>query len=222
MEAQADEAVAAFRAQLDRWRRILGQGAKRVGWKLAFGIDSIEAVQGDVPMLGHLTSRTELPNQGSFQGGGATELGFDTELAIQVARRVEPEEEDRKLAAAVGAVAVALELVDLDAPQDDLVRVIENNVMHQAFVLGKPSPPRITGELTAAALVDGREVERATKTPDLVAGIRHAARLLGSVGEALVPGDWILTGSLTQAPCGRRTTVSASIIGLDTVTMHIA
>jgi hypothetical protein len=54
------EIAAGLAAQLARRRAALDAGARRVGWKLAYGIAEIEALVGDAPAIGHRTSATLL------------------------------------------------------------------------------------------------------------------------------------------------------------------
>jgi hypothetical protein len=99
------EIAAGLAAQLARRRADLGAGARGVGWKLAYGIAEIEALIGDAPAIGHLTSATLLEPGGVYRGaGGDRELRVETELAVEVG-------EGRTIA----GLAVALEVVDVGA-----------------------------------------------------------------------------------------------------------
>src|SRR4051794_18313163 len=62
--------LAALAAQLELRRELLADGARHVGWKLAFGIDALEAVLGTRPGTGYLTSATQLADGALFSAAG--------------------------------------------------------------------------------------------------------------------------------------------------------
>jgi 2-oxo-3-hexenedioate decarboxylase len=219
----SDLASLAFRAQLRHWSSLLADGHERVGWKLAFGIEAIERVRGARPLLGYLTSASRLPDGGVYHApSGYGGLRFEAEVAVHVAEQVDPEMDDSEIVAAADAIAAALEIVNLAQPEDGLVRVVENNVLHEAFVLGDPRPlTRPDVSVTAVSAVDGREARRTTVAPPLVAGLREAAALLNEHGEALEPGDWLMTGSMAQTECVPGTRSSVSISGLGELSVRI-
>jgi 2-keto-4-pentenoate hydratase len=176
--------VAATRALLRDWRAALDEGAQRVGWKLGYDFEEIEAVIGDGAVLGYLTSATLLEDGGRFDSSSVRELRAETEVAVR----------------AGGGQAVALELVDVARPPDDLEGIVAGNVAHRAFVLG---PER-------DAVGDYGPV------------VRTAAALLETAGERLEPGDWVLSGSITHDPVGPGDAATAAVDGLGTVSVTIA
>jgi hypothetical protein len=128
-------------------------GAARVGWKVALGMEEVE----NRPVIGYLTSATELRSGAAHSATGAAELCVDAELAVEIGRD-----------GAIAGYAAALELVDLGQGRGSLESVIRANVLHRAFVLG-PShvePARaaavsVDGDLRAAAFAEFAVEERA-------------------------------------------------------------
>lgn len=69
------------------WRATRGAGAQRVGWKL--GVGDAERI-GPGPVIGHLTTATQLQPGGCFNAEGVEALHADAELAIELRQDVEP------------------------------------------------------------------------------------------------------------------------------------
>ena len=174
--------VAALRNQLAERRRLLDAGAARVGWKVALGIEEVE----NRPVIGYLTSATQLPAGAVHSAAGAAELCVDAELAVEAGRD-----------GTIARYAAALELVDLGQGRGSVESVLHANVLHRAFVLGSPhdEPAR-----TARVYVD--DVLRAEAVAEfaLEERVDVVAYWLAAAGERLEPGDWIITGSIVQVP----------------------
>jgi 2-keto-4-pentenoate hydratase len=196
--------VAALRAQLER----RPAGARRVGWKLGGHIDEVEAVTGGRPAIGYLTSAT-LRSDGEVYAGGGGALHADTELVVELGADGE-----------IAAACVALEIVDLARPPDDLEGIVAGNVFHRAFALGPPASPPVAA--TARSVVNGDVRAEARVRGDHGEVVRTVAELLAAVGEELLPGDRILTGNVTQVPVWPGDEVAAEIDGLGRVALTIA
>lgn len=187
--------VSALQAQLDA----RDPAARRVGWKIARGIAEVEELIGREPVIGNLTSATQLDSGDVYHGEGP--LHADCEVAIEVG----------------GGLAVGLELVDLRRPPEGMVAA---NVTHRAFVLGPSRPSGRLGE--AALIVDGEVRARARAEVDVEATLSAVSRWLEAVGEKLLPGDRILAGSIVQIPLAPGDCVAAEIEGLGRVEAVIA
>jgi hypothetical protein len=97
-----------------------------VGWKLAFGVEEVEALVGTDPVIGHITTATLLEPAGVFTGASAARrLRPETELAVEVG----PDE-------TVAGLAVALEIVDTGRPPNGLEEIVLANVYHRAVAFG--------------------------------------------------------------------------------------
>jgi 2-oxo-3-hexenedioate decarboxylase len=201
----------ATRRQLETWRAALDAGARRVGWKLAFGIEEVEALVGDDPAIGHITSRTVLPPGGTFTGAAAVRrLVAETELAVAAG-------DD----ATVAGLAVALEVVDTARPPDGLEPILADNAYHRAVAFGPVRACTVAG--AHARLRVGHEVaEVRCVTSDPAAVLAAASRLLLAAGERLCPGDLVLAGSACHVPVAPGDTVTAEIDGLSPVAITIA
>lgn len=82
MDPAAADARRVQRAQLARRDAALARGATHIGWKLAFGIPAIERATGGAPLVGYLTSATQLTPGSTFPVGAVGDgLRAETELA---------------------------------------------------------------------------------------------------------------------------------------------
>ncbi len=108
-------------------------GATRVGWKL--GLGEGERI-GPRPVVGHLTSATELRPGSSFRARGTVDLKADAEIGLEFAANVALDAERDAAVEAIAGYGAALELVDLGAAGGDPEEIVATNVYHRAFALG--------------------------------------------------------------------------------------
>jgi 2-keto-4-pentenoate hydratase len=194
--------VAALTVQLDLWRAALAEGAERVGWKLGTGEG--ERI-GPGPVIGHLTSATQMEPGAVYRAGDALDLRADAEVALHLGADVSPDADRETAAAAIAGYGPALELVDLGAPPPgDPERIVATNIWHRAFALGPldhpPPPPEAKGRL----VVNGETRDSAPISKDFAKLVQAAARLLGAVDERLEAGDRLITGGGGRTPRSRR------------------
>jgi 2-keto-4-pentenoate hydratase len=204
--------VAATRTQLDAWRALIADGAERVGWKIALGIEEVEAVVGGDPALGHITTATVLEPGATFAGAAAVrQLRAETEVMVEVGPR-----------ATVAGLAVALEIVDTGRPPNGLEAIVAANVYHRAVAFGPTRPGASLRGALARLLVGGEVRELSEVTADPVATVAAIGGLLDAAGEGLAPGDRILAGSACHVQVAPGDTVVAEIDGLGAVEATIA
>ena len=185
--SEVDARVAkALRVQLQSWRSALAAGASRVGWKIGLNIPEVQERLGlREPVIGHLTSSTQLEPGGEYVGGAALELRAEPEVAVEVGRDVPGDVDEETGREAIAAYGPAIELVDVGRPPGDLEGIVAANVFHRAFVLG-PSRPALTTEGVAAEVAVNGERRAEADTPDDFAEVvMLVARLLDAVGERL-------------------------------------
>src|SRR3954454_17035140 len=164
--------------QLERWHTTLGLGARRVGWKLGMG--ERESI-GPGPVIGHLTSATQVEPGGVYHAQGIPALHADAEVALVLGRDVWPDADWESAREAIAGFGVALELVDLGSPPDDPQSIVAANVFHRAYRLGPfdrslPEVGRINGRL----IVNGRVRGEAAASPNFAELVRSVAVLLGA------------------------------------------
>src|SRR4051795_11517298 len=193
-------------------RAALDAGARRVGWKLAYGIAEVEELAGDEPVVGHLTSATLLAPGGAYHRASADrELRVETELAVEVGE-----------GGAIAGLLVALEVVDVGRPPHGAQALVAANVLHRAVAFGRTRPGAGAPAGPARLLIGGELREEAPVRGDPAAVVATTARLLAAIGERLEPGDRILAGSSCHVPAVPGDAVVAEIAGLGAVAATIA
>jgi len=180
-----------MRIQLAGWRSALASAdVQRVGWKIGLNAPPVmEALEIDRPVIGWIASGTRLEPPAEFPTAGATRLGAEPELAITVDE-----------GGTVGALAAAIEIVDVDKPFDDLTAILADNIFHKGVVFGPQAEARPLEGITARIERDGAleaELDLADKVGDPAAVVEVVGGRLEEVGEALEPGDRIIAGALT-------------------------
>jgi 2-keto-4-pentenoate hydratase len=202
--------AAALHAQLVRWRTALDAGERRIGWKLGLNIAEVEEVIGHDPIIGHLTTATLLGTGESYIAQDGEDLRAETEVVLVIGQDVAADASTDQARAAIAGAAVALEIVDVSRPPDELEGIVIENAFHRAFVLGpaRPvDPSRLEGRLT----INGELRASATTRDDHSAVVRAVAQLLAAAGEQLQRGDQILAGALTHVPIQRGDEIEADI-----------
>ena len=200
-DARVEGAVA---AQLEAWRTALEAGAERVGWKIGLNVPEIQVRLGlREPVIGHLTSATQLQSGATYPAGDAAELMAEPEVALELGRGVNGDADEDEAREAIAGYGPAIELVDVGRPPADLEGIVSGNIFHRAFVLG-PSLPAFPAEgVEAVVSVNGGERARRDAPDDFAEVVTLVARLLDAVGQSLEAGDRIIAGSLTpQVPVG--------------------
>ena len=192
-------------AQGRRRADLLAGGARAVGWKAGLGTAAaMEKVGTGAPVAGFLTDATRVADGASVALDGWTTPTFEPELAIRVDADVAADASLDDVASAVGAIAPAIELVDLEPP-DDLAAVLTGNVFHRVYLVGAWTPA--TGADVAAArlevAIDGKpraaQVDPAAALGDLVEVVRSIAAQAALAGAGLRAGELVITGSAIPA-----------------------
>jgi 2-keto-4-pentenoate hydratase len=189
-----------MRAQLARLR---DGGAAPIGWKAGMNAPEPRRRLGLTrPLVGFLTDATLVPSGGSVAVGGWQAPRLEPEIAMRVGSDVVGGASRDAVAAAVDALAPAIELVDLTGPGDDVEAILGLNVFHRAVVLGPWDAGRAGAHLDGVALdVEGR-VEAADPTAvlgDLVEVVRGVADTLAHAGESMRAGQFVICGSVVPA-----------------------
>src|SRR5918999_1923945 len=189
---------AGLRRQLEEWRRLLGQGAERLGWKIGFNAPQAQQTLGlKEPVIGFLTSATRIEPGSEHSLAGAQKPLVEVEVAIELRRPVGPGAEVDEALAAIESLGIAIELIDMPGPPDDLEQALAGNVFHRGVVIGPHRQDAAVGGIVATISVSGEERESAPANVDLAETIRLVADLLAAGGERLEAGDRIIAGTLT-------------------------
>ena len=214
-------------AQADALRRRVEAGDELLGWKVGLNAAPVQAALGlDGVVVGFLTTATALEGGVTHSLAGASNPGIEPELAIRFGADL-PADASEQVAAAIDAIAPALELVDLDRPLDDLHAILAGNVFHRGVLLGDFDVARVGGDLDGLAVAvrrsgeDAGSVSAAESYGDLAETVRMVSRRLALMGESLRAGQFVIAGSLTPiVPVAAGDEVRADFGPLGALTME--
>jgi 2-keto-4-pentenoate hydratase len=218
----------AYRIQLALIRRrCAAQGERRIGWKVGLTAKAIQQQFGfDEPVFGCLLDSGRIANGHVFRHADLIGPGFENELCVELARDVAPGAGIDEVAAAIGAIHPALEIIETRGDfVGHIALALADNAQQYAFVLGAPvrvSDPASLAELTARVRLNGEEVGSGLGSAVLghpFNSVAWLARKLAEFGEKLSAGELVMTGSFTrQFPLAQGDRVETSFEGLGKVT----
>jgi 2-keto-4-pentenoate hydratase len=221
--------AAGMRALLAARDECVRAGARQIGWKLAFGAPAAAAALGiDRPLVGVLLDDGLIEDGATVPVGAWTSPVLEVEIAAHLRRDVAADASWEDVRDAIGGLAPAIELVDIDGPRDDVPAVLAVNIFHRHVVLGPVADGVATAEgVRARVRVDGDEVaatdDPSALTGELVEILRLTAEQLAACGERLSAGDVVITGAVVppqDVRPGQR--VTAEIAPLGTLSLDFA
>lgn len=189
------------RRMLDRRSRLLEQGGRMIGWKLAFGAPHwLDKFGHAGPLVGFLAESNVRPPGATVSCRGWIHPVAEPEIAVYLGRDVD---EPDRVAESISGLGAAIELADVDSPPEDIGEVLEGNIFHRAVVLGQPDHSRVGGTVVGmrARITNNRSEIAYTEdlealTGDLVSILGHTSRLLQAAGARLKAGEVVIAGSV--------------------------
>lgn len=189
--------------QIESLRDALATGDHRVGWKIGFNAPAVQQRLGITgPVTGWLTQRSVLETGSTHSLRGGTKIVLEAEVFVRLTRDIAPHSSPEEIAAAIGGLGPALEIVDFDRPIEDVEAAVAGNVFHRAVAFGSETPSQGVVALTG---VKGRlevngepagECDARESAGDVPALLAFAAALLASCGERMRAGDRVICGAI--------------------------
>src|SRR5215218_5204020 len=187
--------------QLELRRRLLADGARPIGWKLGLGTAAAMEQHGtSAPLVGFLTDRCVREPGTEIEIGPWDKPTAEPEIAVHVARDVPADADRDAVAAAVGGLGVAIELVDLGG--GEVEDILAGDIFHRHVVLGPAAAGVALGDLRGEIRLGGEAQsvdEPLALVGDPVAALAHLASHLAAFGETVRAGDVLITGSIVPA-----------------------
>jgi 2-keto-4-pentenoate hydratase len=181
--------------------RLLDQGERSIGWKLAFGAPAWLDKFGLLgPVVGFLPESNRRASGATVSCHGWVNPVAEPEVAVYFGSDVE---EPDRVAGSISGLGAAIELADVQPPPEDLVEILAANIFHRGVVLGPPGPAPADGHLTGmraritmngSVIADTGDLE--ALTGGLISILAHAAGLLETAGERIRAGDIVIAGSV--------------------------
>jgi len=197
----------AYRVQLGLIaRRCARAGERRAGWKVGLTAPAIQQQFGfHEPVFACLLESGKVTSGHRFRHADLIGPGFENELCVALARDIAPDAGFEEVAAAVGAIHPALEIVETrgDFVKEIALAMADNGQQH-SFVIGEAVRGFDPAKLPAVeARVRVNGVEVGSGKGEAVLGhpfnsLAWLATKLAEFGEKLRAGDVVMTGSFTR------------------------
>jgi 2-keto-4-pentenoate hydratase len=181
-------------------------GGRRIGWKMGLGLPAIMERLGTTgALVAELKDATLLESGAELSVDGWGRPVLEPEVAVFFGSDVEPGGDRDAAAAAVEAIAPAIEMVDLPTPPTDPGKVLEGGFAHRAVILGPRRDGFDLSGLATTVTANGEpfaseEDPQGAVGGDILGLVRHAADYLGAFGEKLSAGEFLITGSTIAPP----------------------
>jgi 2-keto-4-pentenoate hydratase len=212
---------------LDRRARLIEQGERMIGWKLAFGApERLQQFGLAGPLIGFLAESNRRSPGATVSCQGWVHPVAEPEIAVYLGNDVV--EADR-VAESISGLAAAIELADVDPPPEDVGAVLEGNIFHRAVILGQPDYSRAGGGVVgmrARVAINGSVVADTADldalTGDLVSILGHTSRLLQAAGARLRAGEVVIAGSVVPPiPVRPGNQVSFELVPLPSMSVKV-
>ncbi|MEA2180602.1 MAG: 2-oxo-3-hexenedioate decarboxylase [Solirubrobacteraceae bacterium] len=182
------------------------KGGKRIGWKMGLGLPAIMEKLGTTGALVAELQDTTLLESGATLGvDGWANPVLEPEVAVFLRADIEPGGDRDAAAAAIEAIAPAIEMVDIAAPPSDPEAVLAGGFAHRAVLIGpKRDGFDISGLATTVSangeVIASEDDPQGAVGGDILGLVRHAADYVGAFGERLAAGQFLITGSTIAPP----------------------
>jgi len=213
-----DDRIAAGMARMLGTRdTLLYDGAQRLGWKAGFGTAAgMQALGIDAPLVGFMTSATLVADGATIDLDGWGNPLLESEIAVRMGADVGGDATRAQAAAAVDALAPAIELTDLDVEiaKRGVEEVLAHGIFHRAVVLGEWDASR-------GSAADASDADPQAVIGDIAEVVRNTAEVLADAGDGLRAGDVVITGAIvTPAPLSAGQHVRVSFSGLGSLELQ--
>jgi 2-keto-4-pentenoate hydratase len=186
--------------QLELRRRMIEEGARPIGWKLGLGTPAAMEQHGTSgPLVGFLTDRGLAEPGAALSVGGWGNPTAEPEVAVHVAADVPAGAGRDAVAAAIGGLGVAVEVVDIAG--GEIEDILAGDIFHRHVLLG-PAAALEADALTGT--IAHRDTLIEVDDPwalvgDPVGALEHLAEHLAAFGETVRAGEVLITGSIVPA-----------------------
>jgi 2-keto-4-pentenoate hydratase len=182
----------------------LQAGAKLIGWKVGFGAPAAqEKLRLSGPLVGFLLDQALLPSPARVSVAGWIKPVAEPEIAIHIGRDVSGDADSDAAKAAISALAPAIEVADVDGPNDDVESVLAGDIFQRHVVLGPRDASRagahldgLIGRVARSGRALDVPADLEANTGRLIDIVRHVAAATAQFADGLRAGQFIIAGSV--------------------------
>ncbi len=200
----------AYAIQAEILSRALRDGTDSIaGYKVGLTTGKMQQFCGVAePIAGRVLKSGVHKDGATLRKSDFHRLGIESELALRIGKEIpalRPDTSAQELLGYVDAIAAAFEVIDdrdADYSHLEASSIAAENSWNKGIVLGEPVSPAAFGDLRGLEgrlLVNGSQVATGSSSDVLSGPLFILAWIAGfarEAGEALRPGQWIMTGSI--------------------------
>jgi 2-keto-4-pentenoate hydratase len=182
----------------------LDAGEKPIGWKVGFGAPaSLKSLGIDMPLVGFLTEDVLIRSDSTLSLASWTKPAAEPEVAVYLKEDLSVEADSQTAREAISAIGPAIEVADVTFPPTDVEEILAGNIFNRYVILGKSDTSHAGCNLEGLVGRVYRNKQEIATVTDLQALtgnfidiVQHVANLLLTMGQMLLTGDVIITGSI--------------------------
>lgn len=193
-----------MRALKHKLKADLENGARLVGWKLAFGSPTgLTNLQIEMPLVGYLLDCNEISNESTIKVSDWSKPIGEAEIAIYFGKDIPQSASIAEVMACVSALGPAIEIADLNLVPTDPESILAGDIFQRHYILGEKDPYRAGGNidgLTAiVSMPDGltatiRDLQ--ALTGEIPAILHHFVKVVEEFGDGVKAGEFLIIGSI--------------------------
>jgi len=182
----------------------LKNGARQVGWKLAFGSPTgLTNLQIERPLVGYLLDRNQIPNQSTVRISTWSKPLGEAEIAIYFGKDVPRSASIDEVMDCICALGPAIEIADLDLVPTDPEPILAGDIFQRHYILGERDESRAGGNienLTAiVSMPDGlnttvENLQALTGRIPII--LHHFAEVVEAFSGGVKAGQFLIIGSI--------------------------
>jgi 2-keto-4-pentenoate hydratase len=182
----------------------LNQGARHIGWKLAFGSPTgLAGLRIEKPLVGYLLDRNEISSGSTIGISTWTKPVGEAEIAIYFNKDIPHSASITDVLSCAAALGPAIEIADLDLLPTDPESILAGDIFQRHYILGQKDSSRSGGNietLTAQVLLPNGLTVTVEDLPELTGQIpmilHHFAQVAEEINGGVKAGEFLLIGSI--------------------------
>lgn len=191
--------------QLAKRRARIAAGEKPLGWKVGLGAPAMMEKLGlKAPIVGYLMETALIASGGTVTLKGYVRPVAEAEIAVRMAATPKSGASADEVRTTIKEIMPAIEIAAMDVlpTPDNLDVILEGDVFQRHVVIGDKaraggSIEGLTSRVTRRGAIINTTTDPEALTGKVVDIVAHVAATLAAYGETLLPGDIIITGSIT-------------------------
>lgn len=182
----------------------LNQGARHIGWKLAFGSPTgLTNLRIEKPLVGYLLDRNQISTGSTIEISTWTKPVGEAEIAIYFGKDIPHSASVDEVLGCISALGPAIEIADLDIAPTDPESILAGDIFQRYYILGQRDESRLGGNIDDLAarirMPDGLSVgveDLQELTGEIPVILHHFAQVAEEFNGGAKAGEFLLIGSI--------------------------